>query len=833
MLKHVQSNLPQAIATLIWGALLATGLWATYMLQNLNLRNDYFGEASPQYLVHSLGMLIISIMLLWIIYFIGASVNQFGFKKSQLEPSDWILLGFFNGMSVVYFGMFVLGASRLYQDRLITGIFVALLLLSYRKFTKIIISMIRQTPFNLNFSRREFWMVGVAVGICWLLGLVLMPVIDPQAVLRTKYSFLERDRLTLYGMGILVLWLMLRVWGYRYRIPTSILAGLLFGLLIVIFANKVVLPTRDTDSTTHYLPYMREVIKNGHIYPNSAWYQYFYSKGVGLDYLAMILTNDEGYGIAAFTTMIIGLVAIYAISRSITQSNWLAMACVIYVVGHVVLPELTPFAKHHALLMFLLPGLFWMLSKLYTDEARHIWFVSAMMLIITITMIASIMAVLLGFFFGLLLIVAYVQNPHLTNQLNRYLFFLGLTTVLAYGGNMIFNYFVIGLYDITPFRTFTQFANISRFAETFSPNTLYLLWDLHSPSMGTIDPFAGLDLKGTLFLENLYVDNWGVFNHGLTWVLATVVFLRLRVTPRTLISKVGQHTLYLLLSFVGISVALLFFSNQVVSTLRLYVFTLPLLLMIFLSVSVISIRSSFADSSISTVILSVVIIVSGLYGNLYGYNFASNTAYIDGSVRTGLQFARGELSYDTYLKRYRDHYMTLNEIKNELGLNERLYILTNYEVFDPAGVSFERDIDASYLRWDDMVFAGLEEQKSALQDEGLNYFVWGLDDSAFGVLSMSPLFSSEHIIKYFDIVMQRDNFLVLTWKDSQTPIDTDWAFVHNTSPILDTIRQQRKNSGIWRPLYRRLKFYYDYEQAHGEPYPVTESNLPPLPGAWY
>jgi len=96
-----------------------------------------------------------------------------------------------------------------------------------------------------------------------------------------------------------------------------------------------------------------------------------------------------------------------------------------------------------------------------------------------------------------------------------------------------------------------------------------------------------------------------------------------------------------------------------------------------------------------------------------------------------------------------------------------------------------------------------------------------------------PFNSSEHYIKYFDIVMQRDNFLVLTWKDSQIPIDTDWAFVHNTSPILDTIRQQRKNSGIWRPLYRRLKFYYDYEQAHGEPYPVTESNLPPLPGASY
>ena len=52
-------------------------------------------------------------------------------------------------------------------------------------------------------------------------------------------------------------------------------------------------PGGSGDYYTHYFYYYLEVLKNHGLAPNDVWYHYYYSKGSGLVFLGMLLTDPE------------------------------------------------------------------------------------------------------------------------------------------------------------------------------------------------------------------------------------------------------------------------------------------------------------------------------------------------------------------------------------------------------------------------------------------------------------------------------------------------------------------------------------------------------------
>ena len=90
-------------------------------------------------------------------------------------------------------------------------------------------------------------------------------------------------------------------------------------------------PGGSGDYYTHYFYYYLEVLKNHGLAPNDVWYHYYYSKGSGLVFLGMLLTDPEAPALTTFPCVIFAAVAIATLAaRMAPGSLWPAAGALIY-----------------------------------------------------------------------------------------------------------------------------------------------------------------------------------------------------------------------------------------------------------------------------------------------------------------------------------------------------------------------------------------------------------------------------------------------------------------------------------------------------------------------
>ena len=90
-------------------------------------------------------------------------------------------------------------------------------------------------------------------------------------------------------------------------------------------------PGGSGDYYTHYFYYYLEVLKNHGLAPNDVWYHYYYSKGSGLAFLGMLLTDPEAPALTTFPCVIFAAVAIATLAaRMAPGSLWPAAGALIY-----------------------------------------------------------------------------------------------------------------------------------------------------------------------------------------------------------------------------------------------------------------------------------------------------------------------------------------------------------------------------------------------------------------------------------------------------------------------------------------------------------------------
>lgn len=163
----------------------------------------------------------------------------------------------------------------------------------------------------------------------------------------------------------------------------------------------------------------------------------------------------------------------------------------------------------------------------------------------------------------------------------------------------------------------------------------------------------------------------------------------------------------------------------------------------------------------------------------------------------------------------------LVEARRQVGLEERLLSLSPYYMMVP-GRPIELEVDYSYRDWHVMVFGEAEEARTALQKEGLNYFLLDTERGfGHGGLPYSELFKPETLNSYFDLIWKKGNTYLLTWKNSGQSIGPIPAEVIAQWHVL--------LESSFPELYARIKLYYD--QNHETIYPVyPDPSLPPLRG---
>ncbi len=96
-------------------------------------------------------------------------------------------------------------------------------------------------------------------------------------------------------------------------------------------------PGGSHDYYTHYFYYYLQVLKSHGLAPNDVWYQYWYSKGYGLFFLGMLLTDPEAPAIVTFCCVAFAALAMAALgARMVPGSWWPALAVMVYLLFNLI-----------------------------------------------------------------------------------------------------------------------------------------------------------------------------------------------------------------------------------------------------------------------------------------------------------------------------------------------------------------------------------------------------------------------------------------------------------------------------------------------------------------
>lgn len=96
-----------------------------------------------------------------------------------------------------------------------------------------------------------------------------------------------------------------RVWDEKCLLLMVLGAALLFLFL------KGTYPSGGHDFYNHYFPYYKEVLASGSLGPHAGWYQYFYSKGLGMYFMAMILLDPLAIHLVGASFILLAACIVY------------------------------------------------------------------------------------------------------------------------------------------------------------------------------------------------------------------------------------------------------------------------------------------------------------------------------------------------------------------------------------------------------------------------------------------------------------------------------------------------------------------------------------------
>ena len=153
-------------------------------------------------------------------------------------------------------------------------------------------------------------------------------------------------------------------------LPSVVAVGGIASFLLLLLLTRCLYPGETTDDVyEHYWPYQQEVLRSHGIWPNDVWYDFYTAKGFGLNFLAMLLTDDLACQSVTYLLLAASAGLLFTVTRRLTgRSFWALLSTAVYL-GAFPFPLTVPlrwggFQSHH------LPATAWVwLHDL--DGSRH------------------------------------------------------------------------------------------------------------------------------------------------------------------------------------------------------------------------------------------------------------------------------------------------------------------------------------------------------------------------------------------------------------------------------------------------------------------------------
>lgn len=609
-------------------------------------------------------------------------------------------------------------------------------------------------------------------------------------------------------------------------LPNALLwVGIVIAVAIFLLV-KALYPGGGHDYYNHYFQFYKRVIETGSILPNDVWYHFYYSKGAGLYFLGMLLTDPLAPQLVTTAFIGSGAAIVYALLRSATRAALLPLIGVLLYVGAYIYTstfikiygevQWGILEKIHELTAVLLLAVIWIAYRAFRSgvSSPAPWLLGLHAAIVSIALLTLSLAVLVGLYIagyafwfiifkqwrlavralgavstaGLCLLVMGAINYHYTGlpsdqEALRFWPYADLTKIMQWG-------------------TMLELVSLMfRISQNLLPNTLPVSWD-------TLWIF-GLFLRLHLW--------WPIFFVA----LPLVVF---RLGSRTSRTDIFEHI------DIAAWSALLWFSaavvlvaalgggrSQPISFFRLSTFSLGpslCLALLFCDLGLngrgntkTKIRQPYFPllGSVAAGLL-VIAIINKPATRLIQQNIAP-------ILRNALQLASGQFSLKEayqhqegwYVLPWGAIYPGVLEPWRIAGPGTRIWTFHIWSYCMLPECNMQQFLsEVLSPSWQSVLFGPPDQGINSLRSEGLNYFFFSTElPMTNDPLPISPIFSPDEITKHLAVRWTDGTSYLLTWPD-ETTLAIDEKFLTAYRRAVET------SDGISFSRAARLKEVSDY-----------------------
>jgi hypothetical protein len=655
------------------------------------------------------------------------------------------------------------------------------------------------TNFIIGTSTLQF--IGVILGLFGLIKFwVVLPIISFLILLGLfqKVYLFNNNNIKIINIGY----------------PTKIILFVVFILLLNTFILNTQAPL-DGDFLTHYGQYYNAVISSGSLKPNDVWYHFFYSKGDGSSFLAIILSDISIKLLLSYCYLIFICFIIFNTVLKNTRVIFWSFFGVYLFLNLLLIDPTGAFSKQHLFIGFNITAIYYLLLKSIEKNSNNnyliIFPVSSICLISPPSTI-YILGLLIGFIFW-----KFINHSKGFIYLNIkiIIYTISLTLIIIY-----YNFLITGLYEITPYRTFTELGNYQAISNWISPYLLTYLDQGSNPNLGKFS------------FEFNYI--YSSFLTELRWNVLNLVF------PKVILALGGLYAIYIILLkklftpssapiYLSLVIALLACISFLIVTQSTSVYRSTTFIVIFLSI-IFAVGLFLIESKLSQIgragynILFRQFIIFLLA--IYLLMTCIMLPNLVGSFRLLLSID----TIDEFYKKHSNNYDPIAlELRKNIGKEEKIIDLAmpNNEfgrVF-LIGSGIEGEVSYSIGKnWHQIVFDDPKKSSILLKEQGINYFLINKNNIGVGGIAHSSLFSDKFINSYLKIIMENENWKVLTWLDNKIP-----GKALNKEELRNWM-QLRSRESSFPELYNQVKKIYIYNNELTNIKPILPPGLSPVKG---
>jgi hypothetical protein len=571
----------------------------------------------------------------------------------------------------------------------------------------------------------------------------------------------------------------------------------LAGGLLLLF--KGLYPGGGHDYYTHYFYYYQSVIEHGGIWPNEVWYHYFYSKGCGLFFLGMLLSDPLAPQLVTFCFMAVAAAALYLTVKAIApETNWPIASVLLFLSIYLFTPGWGEFEKDHEFKTALIIAIIWLTQRAFgaqkPDVAKFIFACGSAVAA------AVIINTQIGLYFVAvftLVALVFIWSPERRNAVICLALAAWAGAIVI--GILVLNYATAGLPLDQGITLVWPFADVEKL---YRSGSLPMVMHLHRGTKSLIAQgmpfFSAETLK--LVVKSFRLDLlYPLIISGIGIAGVSILIQRKDgLLDRWKFARASQFHILTVVSACAVTLLIVCLTTgrvQPVSFHRYSAFAVPIAILtgIILWTIVPSSKTRIADVVKSrgppiVVVVCLFAIAVDVRLNRYRDALTTPLAFVTGAKSIDDAFvSRGRWPYHLP---WGAIYPAARAAYEIVGPRTPIWSLHIHSYCMLPDCQIETYFSFNMTdRWDRVMFGTADEARQLLQRAGINYFLYSRELAGPGLgitdpLPLSALFSPDHIAKYLALRWTDGTTSLLTWPGPDTrPLDDAWiaAYRHGVN----------------------------------------------------